>query len=165
MPKPKDFSQNLAALEKPQANYRLPAEARLSGALDRMSRGTTVVLKVPFEWTKANLCLEAGGVNQNTLHKKRPDGTKKLAHLLRLWDRLEAEKPPKGDLTAASKRKDSQRSEIQSLKERLADVSSALHEKLQETWLIQKDLVEQQKLTAAWRKRFYEVIGKPDPGE
>jgi hypothetical protein len=52
------------------------------------------------------------------------------------------EKSQKSDLTAASKRKDGERSEIQSLKERLADVSSALHEKLQETWLIQKDLVE-----------------------
>jgi hypothetical protein len=49
--------------------------------------------------------------------------------------------------------------------ERLADVSSALHEKLQETWLIQKDLVEQQNLAAAWRKKIYKVIGKPDPGE
>jgi len=37
--------------------------------------------------------------------------------------------------------------------------------KLQETWTFQKDLVEQQKLTAEWRGKFYKVIGKPDPGE
>ena len=152
-------------LETSSENKHISAEARIRDALERMRTGTTVVLKAPFEWTKANLCLEAGGVNQNTLHKKRPDGTKKLAHFLKEWDELEAEKKPKQDLAAITKRKAGQQNERQSLQEQLAEVKSALHLQLQETWTIQKDLVEQKNLTAEWRGKFYKVIGKPDPGE
>jgi hypothetical protein len=165
MPDPQVLAESPVALETSGVEKRFPAEARIREAMDRMRTSTTVVLKVPFEWTKANLCLEAGGVNQNTLHKKRPDGTKKLVHLLKEWDELEAEKNPKQDLAAITKRKAGQQSEIQELKKQISEVSSALHQKLQETWTIQKDLVEQQKLTTVWRGKFYTAIGKPDPGE